>query len=203
MVDTDFIVDHVISKVRPLDAKRILAEPGLFNVVTTSVANAAPVVCKNFVDRDEVLMSLKASLRVPGPREPGVWLRGERHIDGGVSAPIPIFSALNSGATHILVIGTQLPKDYIESDKDSILEARMIHMFYGERMMTIYRSAQGAGRDPRTLGKGKGAEILMLTRNANSPVCKWHTIDKTVLLQVESDATAIAMQFINTSNKTQ
>ena len=72
MVDTDYIVDEVIGKKQCLNIDKIVSEPGVLNIVTTSIVDSRPVVHTNFENKEQVLRALKATLRVPGPFETGI-----------------------------------------------------------------------------------------------------------------------------------
>ena len=117
MVDTDYIVDEIISHKRRLDVDKIIREPNVLNIVTTSVEDGSPVVHKNFQTKDQLFQALRATLRVPGPFEPGIEIKGRRHLDGGLVAPIPLFSPIDSGATHILVLCTHRSQSHAAANK--------------------------------------------------------------------------------------
>ena len=189
MVETDYIVDEIIAKKRFLNTDKIIASRTQFHVVTTSVSSGLPVVHAKFPDRQSILNALRASLRVPGLREPGVHMNGVLHIDGGISAPIPIFSATKSGATHILVIRTKKAGEVGSLGWASRLEFAMLKFKYGAHVAESYLRAA----DDRIIESNKSdgthrVAIRILQRAATSAYCGWHTIDKATLRSVEHDA---------------
>ena len=93
-----------------------------------------------------MLSALKATLRVPGPFERGIEIDGIRHLDGGIGAPIPIFSAISSGATHVLVICTQRAQDYGTVSEPGLLESLILGVFYGNKVGKAYRASQRTDR---------------------------------------------------------
>jgi predicted patatin/cPLA2 family phospholipase len=199
MVDTDYIVDTIISDRRPLDLKRIVGTPSKLFIVTTSLKEAKPVILSGFRRGADVLTALKASLRVPGPFEHGIEFEGDRHLDGGIAAPIAIDSAISNGATHILIAGTQRRKDYFEKDRRS-LEPIILRILYGSAVQQAYHSGAEQRRtviDARTF---MGAEVDSIFRSDDSPLCHWHTIDKTVLEIVRQDAAKSAHRYIKHGN---
>lgn len=196
LVDTDFIGDVVFGERRALDWRRVVAEPGVLNVVTTLVANGRPFVHSGFKEKVEIIDALKASLRVPGPRERGFKIGGERHLDGGISAPIPVFSALARGATHILVLGTQRANDYYRKSNVINIERAVLRTMYGKPLAESYAAANSeSGMELRNEAL-RGVVFEMVARPANSTFCAWHTIDTSILHAVEQETRAAGNAFI-------
>ena len=198
IVDTDFIVDEVIARRRTLDHRRAVSSGLYLNVVTTALPSGQPAILNDFVSHEELLQALKASLRVPGPCEPGIALRGQRHIDGGLSAPIPVFSAVRAGATHILVVGTQREGDYTPASRSDHVIAAALRGLYGGEVATSYLAAQNA-RQGQLAGAGLAARVEIIARPSSSPFCGWYTIDKAMLARVEQDAIEAARTYLSGS----
>jgi predicted patatin/cPLA2 family phospholipase len=196
MVDTDYIVDELMATNRRLDTERIIAEPGVLNIVTTSVTDGLPVVHKNFENGEQILRALRATLRIPGPFEAGIEIKGRYHLDGGLVAPIPMFSAINSGATHALVVCTQRIQDYTRSKMRNFVESLMLGAIYGSRLRAAYLSAQHTDR--RTGGAACPTTVKtdVLTRPEDATYCGWFTIDRSVLKDVEREAIGVAETYL-------
>ncbi|MEQ1718441.1 MAG: patatin-like phospholipase family protein [Hyphomicrobium sp.] len=189
MVDTDFIVDEVIARRRALDIAPILARTDAFHIVTTSATSGKPTVHSRFATADELLLKMKASLRVPGLREPGIQLAGDFHIDGGISAPVPIFSALATGATHIIVARTKRFGEPPRGKWAYKLERSLLALSYGQVVAQAFEQAMlDRSHLTNAATNASGAEVLIIQRSASSPYCSWSTIDRSLLLRVEQDA---------------
>ena len=197
MVDTDFIVDEIIAKRRALEHGTIISQPGLFNVVTTTALDGKAIVHKNFETRFELLLALKASLRVPGLREPGVEIGGKSHLDGGLVAPIPIFSAIDSGATHILVLATQRETDYQRSRYLVTLEAAALGCLYGAAFATEYFQANQKSPWLELKASSHSIRYDILMRERNATHCAWHTIDMHTLRDAEAEAISAAEAYLS------
>jgi predicted patatin/cPLA2 family phospholipase len=199
MVDTDYIVDEILSKKRRLDVGKIISEPGILNIVTTSVADGLPVIHRTFQSGDQIFRALKATLRVPGPFENGIDIEGRLHLDGGMVAPIPIFSAINAGATHILVICTQRVQDYGASTKRTLFEGLALRILYGSQLQRNYVYAHtGDTRKYHSAGQ-LSVKIETLTRPECATYCSWFTVDRDVLRKVEEESRKVAESFLRAS----
>ncbi|PWR25036.1 patatin-like phospholipase family protein [Zavarzinia aquatilis] len=107
-MDVDFLVDHVMTAVKPLDTARLIAAAIPLTMMATRVADAAPVPLTGFRDHGEVMRALRATSRVPllsGPPVPGP--DGALLVDGALSAPVPVGIAEREGASHVLVLLTR------------------------------------------------------------------------------------------------
>lgn len=201
LVDTDYIVDEVIRRVLPLDTQPILDNPGVLNVITTSVSECAPAIHNSFANGDSLLRALKATLRVPGPFERGIAIGNDRHVDGGILAPVPVFSAIAAGATHILIISTQRVQDYKLSRVRTQIESVLLKFLYGQRMKLAYTEAQSVNRPPAwNCAEAEHREIDVLVRPASATHCSWSTIDKATLKQIEKESAEIALSYFSFAN---
>jgi predicted patatin/cPLA2 family phospholipase len=197
MVDTDYIVDEVFAKKRRLAVERIISEPGVLNVVTTSVSDGLAVIHKNFQSGDQIFRALKATLRVPGPFEPGIVIDGRRHLDGGIVAPIPLFSAIAAGATHILTICTQRIHDYVVTDKGNFLEGMILRLLYGKPLGQAYMTYHNRRSD---IGCPSTVKIETLVRPASGTHCSWFTVEKDLLEKVEKESVEVARAYFRQSH---
>jgi predicted patatin/cPLA2 family phospholipase len=192
MVETDYIVDVVINKKRKLDVSEVVKSPGLLNVITTAATDGAPTVHNRFDCRDDVLIALKASLRVPGPCEPGVLIHGKRHLDGGLTSPLPVFSAVLSEATHILVVGTQTAPNYVRKNPMSRVEGAWLAINYGVRFGRAYVAANLPPRYPQQ----QSTVTQFICRGADGTHCDWYTVDHLTLTKVEHEARSLGKAFV-------
>jgi predicted patatin/cPLA2 family phospholipase len=199
MVDTDYIVDEIFSKKRRLDIDKITSEPGVLNIVTTSALDGSPAVHKNFQNGEEIFRALKATLRVPGPFEYGIEIDGKRHLDGGLVAPIPIFSAIDAGATHILVICTQRSQDYASNRR--FFEGLALRVLYGGELQRKFLAANtGDRRTWKLAGAQSPVKTETLIRPDSATYCGWFTIETDVLRKVEEESIEIAQAYLRNSS---
>ncbi len=108
VMNVDFLIDHVMTAIKPLDTARLIASAIPLTMMATRLSDAAPVALTGFRDRDEVMRALRASTRVPllgGPPVPGP--DGALLVDGALSAPVPVGLAEAEGASHVLVLLTR------------------------------------------------------------------------------------------------
>ena len=197
MVDTDFIVDEIIGKKRQLDTETIISEPGVLKIVTTSVESGLAVSHSNFQSGEQILRALKATLRVPGPFERGIEIDGIGHIDGGIAAPIPLFSAVGSGATHILIVHTQRIGDYDNSKARFFIEGAVLHLLYGRKIRNTYVAAQINAKEKKADFMVQPPVTDRLIRPIGATACGWSTIDKTELRKVEDEAVLGARRYLD------
>jgi predicted patatin/cPLA2 family phospholipase len=196
MVDTDFIVDEVIAKKRALDIARILDEPGVLNIVTSRVSDGAACLHNSFESSRAFLDVLRATLRIPGIREPGVKIGEQYHLDGGLVAPIPLFSAQRAGATHVLIVGTQRPQDYASHSGATKIEAGILTLLYGPALASAYRTAQGKRTGHADAGAQSDKSVDFICRPVDATDCGWSTIDQAALRRTELEAMSTARAYL-------
>jgi predicted patatin/cPLA2 family phospholipase len=198
MVNTDYIVDDIIGHILPLDTDRITAEPGVLNIVTTSINHCTPIIHNHFKNRNDVLRALKATLRVPGPFEKGIDIGNTKHLDGGILAPVPVFSAITAGATHILIVSTQRVHDYTTRGYfRNHIEGHLLKLLYGQRMKAAYLKAQYVNRPSWNHDCSDSVQFDILIRPASATYCGWSTIEKATLTRVEKESEHIAAKYLD------
>lgn len=195
IVDTDYIADVLMARKWELDAQPIISQPGVLNITTTSVQDGSPSVHNSFKGAEELLLALKASLRVPGPREPGTLIDGRLHLDGALIAPMPLLSAAAAGATHILAICTQRVQDYAAPSKIlTAVEGAALGAMYGRLLINRFFAAHGVDR--RILGTGLVVPTDFLIRPASATHCGRLTIDISILAKVEAELMEAARAYL-------
>jgi predicted patatin/cPLA2 family phospholipase len=91
----------------PLDRAKLEASQVEFLLAATSYDTGSPVYLKPA--RGEFMDALKGSCALPLLYRSAVYVSGQRLVDGGVSAPIPVEEAYRRGARRILVIRSRPP----------------------------------------------------------------------------------------------
>jgi predicted patatin/cPLA2 family phospholipase len=107
VVDTDFLVDTVYTKIMPMGFREILDNPVGFHPIATDARTGEPVDLHDRIhDQAGVRQALKASTAMPilagGPVEMG----GQLFVDAGISESVPVRTALSQHATHIVALRT-------------------------------------------------------------------------------------------------
>jgi predicted patatin/cPLA2 family phospholipase len=194
MVNTNYIVDEIFRKQRRLNTKRILSSPGILNIVTTCIPSGSPMVHRNFTSEEQLFQTLKATLRVPGIFERGIEIAHKRHLDGGIGAPIPLFSAIERGATHILIVCTKRAGDYEVTDRYKCLEGSMLRILYGKELENAYLN--NASSRVGGMSASSFPVIERLMRPRTGVYCDWHTIEVSVLRRVVDEAIAAAQNYL-------
>jgi predicted patatin/cPLA2 family phospholipase len=87
--------------------ERAVTSPIELHCVALDVDTARPVEFTGMRTRDELWEALLATTRMPWVGGDPVPIGGRRFIDGGMTCPIPVSTAVDAGATHVLVLQTR------------------------------------------------------------------------------------------------
>jgi predicted patatin/cPLA2 family phospholipase len=103
VIDFDLLFEELIAARKPLAFEAFSSGPE-FRALATSLETFSLRVLSGFADIGELMQAIRASAALPrlGGSPPEV--RGERMADGGLIEPIPVQTALDEGATHVLVL---------------------------------------------------------------------------------------------------
>lgn len=136
VVDGDTILDDIYVNVTPMGFDEIVASDVEFHPVGTDADTGLSTDLASFItDTATLKQALKATTRVPLLSGKPVELGGRRFIDGGMAENVPVLTALQQGATHILVLRTKTPSLTIAYEKPA--KQRMVHRW-------MLRNAPGA-----------------------------------------------------------
>jgi hypothetical protein len=72
-MDKEFLIDHVMRVIKPLDVERIMAAPGFLSIVATDANSGEACTFRRFNNIDHFFRILKATICLPiiaGPRAP-------------------------------------------------------------------------------------------------------------------------------------
>ena len=106
-LNLNFLLDHVMQSVHPLDVDAVLNSNIPLNVVASSLDTLSPILLSNFDSREDLMTSLRASATVPEVAGEPVLHRGHRLVDAAVFEAVPFRSAIADGCTHVLVLCTR------------------------------------------------------------------------------------------------
>lgn len=108
VVDTEFLVHTVYTKIMPMGFQEILDNPVEFHPMATDAATGEAADLHEYVrDQAGIQAALRASTAMPLLAGDPIEIDGRRYIDAGVSESVPIRSALAQGATHIVALRTK------------------------------------------------------------------------------------------------
>ena len=142
VMNTNFLIDEVMRRSKRLDLARILAEPEVLHIVTTNVETGRARIDNRFRDGDHLLSLLKATVTMPVIGGPPVVVDGMPLVDGGMVQQIPVDSALQAGATHVLVLMTRAEDELERADRPIRLffEKLGIRVLYSAALASLYAS---------------------------------------------------------------
>lgn len=107
VMNLDYLLDHVMHIVKPLNWDSVLSSAVELKVVASSLDRLQPVILDRFTCRHDLIECLKASATVPHIAGPPRLVRGERLVDAAVFEPVPVESAIRDGCTHVIVLCTR------------------------------------------------------------------------------------------------
>jgi predicted patatin/cPLA2 family phospholipase len=106
-LDVSFVLAHVSADIDEGRHVRTIESPIPLHCVALDVETATPAEFTGMRTRDDLVRVLLATTRMPLVGGPPVPIDGRRYIDGALSCPIPVSTALDAGATHVLVLQTR------------------------------------------------------------------------------------------------
>ncbi len=138
-VDFDLLFEELIALRKPLSFPRLALGPE-FRALATSLETMSLRVLADFTDVGELLCAVRASSFLPRFAGAPPVFRGERMADGSLVEPIPFQSALNEGATHVLVLRSR-PAGYRKPAYSELGEAFVVRD--DARLAELLRARQG------------------------------------------------------------
>jgi predicted patatin/cPLA2 family phospholipase len=123
--------------------------------LAVDVETAEPVDLTGMRTVEELCRALLASSRMPWVGGEPIEIAGRRYLDGGLAAPIPVATALGSGATHALVLQTRphgVPRSSGSRVADRLitrhlkrLNPRLVDLYHG-RIVSYERVVEDIAR---------------------------------------------------------
>jgi predicted patatin/cPLA2 family phospholipase len=106
-LDVNFVLAHTAPGLAADRHERMLANPIPLYCVALDVESAQPRTFTGMETKEELWQVLLATTRMPFIGGRPVEIDGRRYIDGALTCPIPIRTALEAGATHVLALQTR------------------------------------------------------------------------------------------------
>src|ERR1700675_4917890 len=143
ILDMDFLVDEVMTRIKPLPVERVLHSRSRLFVSVTNARDGTGRVVDVTKETPPLLTLLKAPAAIIPLYNHRVLLEGVPYVDGGITDPIPVTHAISSGCTHILVVLTR-PEDFLAQPRRGIerlilerwlrrWDPRVVHAFFNVR----------------------------------------------------------------------
>lgn len=108
LVDLNRLVGHVYEQVTPMDFEAIRANPITFHPIATDARTGEATDLAPYIEGRRTLQTaLRASTCLPLLAGRPVRLGGRDLVDGGLSEAIPFVTAVQHGATHVLIFRTR------------------------------------------------------------------------------------------------
>ena len=117
IVDHDYLFDEIVRDRRPYSEEGLAAGPD-FRAIAVDLEDKTLAVLQDFEDTDELRTAVRASGSMPLVTYPTRY-RGRYYIDGGILEPVGHGSALEEGATDVLVLRTR-PADADKKPESSL-----------------------------------------------------------------------------------
>jgi predicted patatin/cPLA2 family phospholipase len=106
-LDVRFVLAHANTDLDADRHTRTLGSPIELHTVALDVESAEPVEFTGMRTKDELWQVLLATTRMPWVGGDPVEIAGRRYIDGALTCPIPLDTAIRAGATHLLALQTR------------------------------------------------------------------------------------------------
>ena len=188
MVDVDYVYDHLVPQVKPLDEAAIRRSLQEFFVTATDVHTGENVLLDAKDPTVSVARFLKASSALPILYNRKVVISGKSYMDGGVSGGLPIDWAIAQGCTDLLVLLSR-PSTYM-NEGPNLFERWLFRVFLGLKYPAMYRGfvkASSVKERNRRLAVGiessPGVNIATICPDPEEDSINRTTIDRAKLLK--------------------
>jgi predicted patatin/cPLA2 family phospholipase len=106
-VDLTYLLDYAARNFGRDAGEEAIARLAPLVCVAVDVDRAAPVAFTDLRDEQQLWQAMMATMRMPLFGGRPVNIDGRRYIDGALAAPVPLDTAVEAGATHVLVLQTR------------------------------------------------------------------------------------------------
>jgi predicted patatin/cPLA2 family phospholipase len=199
-LDVRWVLEHVDDGLDADRHERTLASRVPLRCVAVDVDTARVREFVGMRTREQLWAALLASSRMPWVGGAPVQVDGRRYLDGGLAAAIPLATALEAGATHVLVLQTRpegVPRSSGSALADRLIERHLRRL--NPALVGLYRDRVSdyervVGDIARWSGS-PGAEppfVLGLRPPASTPVIRQLERDPERLAAAAADAERLA-----------
>jgi len=142
IMDVRYLVDYVMTTLKPLDFDLVIHGDIPVYVVMSDVNLLATYVRHTFDDPDDFKTCLRATVTMPFIGGSPIWHRDRLLYDGGLLQQVAIKSAINAGASHLLVLMTRRQDEAIRpvGRLRQRIETLGLRVLYGRNVAELYKN---------------------------------------------------------------
>lgn len=115
VLDVDFVIDHVVRELKPLNIDKILSARSQLFVAAIDKRSGKGMMIDAKKAGVPFLEVCRAAMAIPVLYNRAVNIDGHRCMDGGLAIPFPIHQAIANGCTDLLVLLTRPPSYVCET----------------------------------------------------------------------------------------
>jgi predicted patatin/cPLA2 family phospholipase len=140
IMNTHFLIDHVMRVIKPLDVEKIISQPDFLYIVATDAKSGEARRYSRFRDAAHFFSILKGTITIPVIGGAPVLVDDLALSDGGMLQQIALDSALEVEPSHILVLMTRRLGEIERPDGGLRLktEALILRLFYNADFARVY-----------------------------------------------------------------
>lgn len=178
IVDMQTVIERHYEQISPGLFQAALDADTEFHPLATDIDTGLAVdLHDQIVDRESLILSLRATSTLPMIGGPPVEMGGRRYLDAGLSAAIPFQAAIDDGATHLLLLRSRKAGD-VATDPTGIggkLTTRMLGRISPAIRDGYLTRGQREGADEAFLARhdretGLSPSIMQIRPAPESPV---------------------------------
>jgi predicted patatin/cPLA2 family phospholipase len=192
ILNTHFLIDHVMRVIKPLDVNQILVAGDVLHVVTTGADSGEARIYNQFRNTEHFFAILKASITIPIMAGAPVEVDGVRLVDGGMVQQIALHSAILAGASHILVLMTRKDGELEREGRTLQLafESLLLRLFHNAKLAAVYRDRNQSINDVLALiqSASQSPRIEAIVRPAHASHVDRLTTDTALLKTADQEA---------------
>ncbi|MFC5062265.1 patatin-like phospholipase family protein [Actinomycetospora atypica] len=181
VVDLAHLVEHVYVHEFPMPFATVLAGP--FHPMATDADSGASTDLRGLLaGPDDVPRALQASSTLPVLAGPPVSLGGRRFVDGGLSEPVAVHTALAAGATHLVVLRTHA-EQHAPAEPPSLVDAVVRRWLrrHAPGVLEPWRRRVAKARETEALLADLGERVLQVRPPADAPAVSRTSTDLVLL----------------------
>lgn len=107
IMDLNFLLENVLTEVKPLNWEHIIGGEFPLHIVMASLTEGRSEVISKFETKEELFSALRASATIPYIAGPPVRIGDDLMFDASLFEPLPYMSAIADGCSHVLVLASR------------------------------------------------------------------------------------------------
>jgi predicted patatin/cPLA2 family phospholipase len=195
MLDVGYAIDVVVKSMKPLNVERVLSSPSDLYVALTDAVTGESRLVDVKQENVPLLELLKATGAIVPLYNRAVYIGNHPYVDGGISNPIPVRSAVAAGCTHILVLLTR-PVEFLSTPIPTWLRiclSPLLRRWPPSFVTSFYNRQSTRYNETREIAFGRtiiseDVHIAVIAPGADSPPFDRATTSRTKLLAAKDDA---------------